>query len=496
MCGIIGIAGQRPVAGTLYDGLLLLQHRGQDAAGITTSNAGNLDTKLYMHRGKGLVRDVFAEQNIAALQGSFGIAHVRYPTAGSTDDINEAQPFYVNSPFGIALGHNGNLTNHIQLAQELFQQEYRHIYTGSDSEVVLNVFAHELSKQISEIKSTAIFSISPDSIFNSVEKLFNRCQGAYSVVTLIAGVGLVAFRDPLGIRPLAIGKTIENGVTETIVASESVAIEALGFDLIGDIAAGEAVFIDINLNVHRKIIKQSQQHPCIFEYVYFARPDSTIENVVVTQARYNMGAMLAKQVHNLGLADNIDVVMPIPDSGRPAAMELANVLGKPYREGFIKNRYIGRTFIMPGQSLRKKSVRHKLNVLRAEFAGKRVALVDDSIVRGTTSKEIIQMARDAGAKEVYFCSASPPVRHQNVYGIDMPTRKELIAHGRKIPEIANILGCDRVIYQDLNDLISAISSENPNLTHFDTSCFDGKYITGVSEEYLNLLENEKLIKKC
>lgn len=493
MCGIIGIAGRRPVASALYDGLLLLQHRGQDSAGIATTHAQSLSAKLHIQKGKGLVRDVFSEAQINALPGTFGIAHVRYPTAGSTDDINEAQPFYVNSPFGLALAHNGNLTNHIQLAQDLFRQEYRHIFTGSDSEVVLNVFARELSQQLTAINAGEVFTVNPEIIFNAVEKLFCRCQGAYAVVTLIAGVGMVAFRDPYGIRPLIIGQCEYQGERETIIASESLTVEALGFELIGEVAAGEAVFIDNNLNVHRKIIKKlAVIHPCIFEYVYFARPDSVMEKVPVAQARYNMGKMLAKTINKLGLANNIDVVMPIPDSGRPAALELAISLGRPYREGFIKNRYIGRTFIMPGQSLRKKSVRHKLNVLRAEFEGKRVALVDDSIVRGTTSKEIIQMARDAGAKEVYFCSASPPVRYQNVYGIDMPTRTELIAHGRKAPEIAEILGCDQVIYQELPDLISAINAENPELTNFETSCFDGRYITGVSEEYLNSIEQEKL----
>lgn len=491
MCGVIGIVGHRPVAPLLYDGLLLLQHRGQDAAGIVTER----DARLYMQKGKGLVRDVFLQKNIDQLPGNIGLAHCRYPTAGTANDVNEAQPFYVNSPFGIALGHNGNLTNPHVLARELFRHDLRHINTGSDSEVLLNVFAHELFRETQkrvqqQTLSPREIDITPEEVFNAVRGVHRRCQGAYAIVALIAGGGMVAFRDPHGIRPLSWGQS--DG--ETIVASESVAIEGLGFPLIGELPAGGAMFIDRLGLVHHAdqlLANPPPRTPCIFEFVYFSRPDSTIDQVSVYQARMNMGKMLANQVRRLNLQGQIDVVMPIPDSGRPSAMALADALGKPFREGFIKNRYIGRTFIMPGQTERKKSVRHKLNVLRQEFEGKRVALVDDSIVRGTTSKEIIEMARDAGAKEVYFCSASPPVRHQNVYGIDMPTKSELVAHGRTEPEVAEMLGCDRVIYQELSELVAAIREVNPALTAFDTSCFDGQYPTGISADYLQSLETSK-----
>lgn len=491
MCGVIGIHAKRPVADLLYDGLLLLQHRGQDAAGIITERSA----RLYIQKGQGLVRDVFTESTMLQLPGQIGLAHCRYPTAGSFSDVNEAQPFYVNSPFGIALGHNGNLTNHRLLANALLHQNLRHINTGSDSEVLLNVFADELFRETQ--KRGADFalgniSIDPEEVFNAVRGVFGRCHGAYSIVAIIAGAGIVGFRDPHGIRPLSWGQREGSAGLETVIASESVAVEGLGFSLRGEVPAGGVIFIDTEGQVHQRTLKTNVlPTPCIFEYVYFARPDSAIEKVSIYQARINMGQMLANQVRRLEVADKIDVVMPIPDSGRPSAMALADALGKPFREGFIKNRYIGRTFIMPGQQTRKKSVRHKLNVLRQEFEGKRVALVDDSIVRGTTSQEIIQMAREAGAKEVYFCSASPPVRHQNVYGIDMPTRSELIAHGRKAPEIAALLGCDRVIYQELPELIAAIQKENSALTQFETSCFDGNYVTGISEEYLQLLEQSK-----
>lgn len=495
MCGVIGIVGHRPVAPLLYDGLLLLQHRGQDAAGIVTER----DSRLFIQKGQGLVRDVFHQKHMLALPGFIGLAHCRYPTAGSVSDVNEAQPFYVNSPFGIALGHNGNLTNHHALARDLFRHDLRHVNTGSDSEVLLNVFADELVRETQQQQrdkenSSTDFELQPREIFNAIRGVFRRCRGAYAIVAIIAGAGMVAFRDPHGIRPLAWGQKNHGDGEETVIASESVAIEGLGFTLMGELPAGGAMFVDRHGTVHQENCliepENTATFPCIFEFVYFARPDSTIANVSVYQARMNMGLMLANQVRRLNLVDSIDVVMPIPDSGRPAAMALADALGKPFREGFIKNRYIGRTFIMPGQQERKRSVRHKLNVLRQEFAGKRVALVDDSIVRGTTSQEIIEMARDAGAKEVYFCSASPPVRHQNVYGIDMPTKTELIAHGRKAPEIAAILGCDRVIYQELPELIEAIQMENPLLKNFETSCFDGHYVTGISADYLKKLESD------
>ena len=486
MCGIIGAVAKTPVNQLLYDGLLLLQHRGQDAAGIATAASGR-GQSFYIHRGAGLVRDVFRTRNMRDLPGTMGIGHCRYPTAGSSINPAEAQPFYVNSPFGIVLAHNGNLTNAEHLKHEMFVQDLRHINTDSDSEVLLNVLAHELEK------STKNFKLDPVSIFAAVNKVHQRVKGAYAVLAMIAGYGLLAFRDPHGIRPLVIGKQINANGEEFLIASESVALEGLGFEFLRDVAPGEAVFIDLEGKLHSQVCAVGATlSPCMFEYVYLARPDSQIDGVSVYAARLKLGEYLAEKVRRLGLVDKIDVVMPIPDSSRPAAMQLANRLKLDYREGFIKNRYIGRTFIMPGQAVRKKSVRQKLNAIGVEFAGKNVLLVDDSIVRGTTSREIVQMARDAGARKVYFASSAPPVRFANVYGIDMPTRSELIAAFKNEGEIAVEIGADELIFQDLDDLQQAIRDVNPKLTKFETSCFDGCYVTGdITAEYLEAVENQR-----
>lgn len=480
MCGIIGIVGKNPVNQLLYDGLLVLQHRGQDAAGIVTCD-GNT---FFMHKSNGLVKDVFQTRHMRSLIGNAGIAHVRYPTAGSSSAA-EAQPFYVNSPFGIVLGHNGNLTNSEQLKSEMFRQDLRHINTTSDSEVLLNVLAHEIE---STSKSAVL---NTDMAFDAVEAVHRRCKGAYAVVAMIANFGLLAFRDPHGIRPLVIGKLETEKGTEYVVASESVALDVLGFTFMRDVEPGEAVFIDMDGNLFsRQCAKQSELTPCIFEYVYLARPDSLIDGVSVYQTRLDMGASLAEKIKREWSHLDIDVVIPIPDTSRPSALQVGIALGLEYREGFIKNRYIGRTFIMPGQALRKKSVRQKLNPIGVEFEGKNVLLIDDSIVRGTTSKQIVQMARDAGAKKVYFASAAPPVRFPNVYGIDMPSRDELLATNRTDEEICAEIGADGLIYQDLQALKDNISALNPRLVEFDASCFDGKYITGdVDENYLNRIES-------
>ncbi|MES1982224.1 MAG: amidophosphoribosyltransferase [Pseudomonadota bacterium] len=481
MCGILGIVGQAPANQILYDGLLVLQHRGQDAAGIATID-GNA---FHMHKGNGLVRDVFRTRNMRALLGNAGIAHVRYPTAGSALDHNEAQPFYVNSPFGIMLGHNGNLTNTEQLQQELFLEDRRHVNTHSDSEVLLNVLAHEL-----QANSTMRYRLDIKDIFAAVAGVHRRCQGAYAVVAVIAGYGLLAFRDAHGIRPLVVGSHDTGHGMEYLVASESVALDTLGFKFLRDIAPGEAVFIDFDGNFHsRQCAENPMLNPCLFEYVYLARPDSVIDGVSVYETRLHMGERLADKISRDWPQHDIDVVIPIPDSSRPSALQLANRLGLPFREGFVKNRYIGRTFIMPGQAMRKKSVRQKLNAISVEFKGKNVLLVDDSIVRGTTSREIVQMARDAGARKVYFASAAPPVRYPNVYGIDMPSRKELIATGRSDEEICREIGADKLIYQDLDDLKQAVRMANPAVRYFDASCFDGDYITGdITAEYLDTIE--------
>ena len=480
MCGILGVVAQSSANQLLYDGLLVLQHRGQDASGIVTAQ-GNT---FHMQKGGGLVRDVFRTRNMRALAGNMGIAHVRYPTAGSAESTAEAQPFYVNSPFGIVLGHNGNLTNASQLNQELFREDLRHVNTNSDSEVLLNVLAHELQR------STKKNQLDPAAIFAAVAGVHQRCRGAYAVVAMIAGYGLLAFRDPYGIRPLVFGSADTEQGTEYLVASESVALDTLGFKLIRDIAPGEAVFIDEGGNFYSKQCAANPTlNPCIFEYVYLARPDSVMDGISVYETRLNMGESLADKITKDMRHLDIDVVIPIPDSSRPSALQLANRLGLNFREGFVKNRYIGRTFIMPGQQQRRKSVRQKLNAMGVEFRGKNVLLVDDSIVRGTTSREIVQMAQEAGANKVYFASAAPPVRFPNVYGIDMPTRQELIATGRNDDDICREIGADHLIYQDLESLKRDVSRANPMVTQYETSCFDGQYITGdVTAEYLSIIE--------
>ncbi|MDG1454492.1 MAG: amidophosphoribosyltransferase [Methylophilaceae bacterium] len=480
MCGIIGVVGKNPVNQLLYDGLLVLQHRGQDAAGIVTCD-GNT---FFMHKSNGLVKDVFQTRHMRSLIGNAGIAHVRYPTAGSSSAA-EAQPFYVNSPFGIVLGHNGNLTNSEELKSEIFKQDLRHINTTSDSEVLLNVLAHEIEKT----SKSAV--LNNDMVFDAVANLHRRCKGAYAVVAMIADFGLLAFRDPHGIRPLVIGKMETEKGTEYIVASESVALDVLGFTMMRDVEPGEAVFIDMDGNLFSKqCAKNPQLTPCIFEYVYLARPDSLIDGVSVYQTRLDMGASLAEKIKREWGHLDIDVVIPIPDTSRPSALQVGIALGLEYREGFIKNRYIGRTFIMPGQALRKKSVRQKLNPIKVEFEGKNVLLIDDSIVRGTTSKQIVQMARDAGARKVYFASAAPPVRFPNVYGIDMPSRDELLATDRTDQQICDEIGADGLIYQDLQALEDNVLALNPNIKDFDSSCFDGHYVTGdVDVAYLSRIES-------
>lgn len=479
MCGIIGVVSRNPANQLLYDGLLVLQHRGQDAAGIVTCDGGT----FYMHKSNGLVQDVFHTRHMRNLRGNVGIGHVRYPTAGSSSAA-EAQPFYVNSPFGIVLGHNGNLTNSQQLKREMFRQDLRHINTNSDSEVLLNVLAHEIER-------TAYNSaLNTDMVFDAVAGVHRRCRGAYAVVAMIANYGMLAFRDPFGIRPLVIGKLETDSGTEYVVASESVALDVLGFKLVRDVAPGEAVFVDMDGNFYsRQCAENPVLSPCIFEYVYLARPDSVIDGISVYQTRLHMGESLAEKIQREWRHLAIDVVIPIPDTSRPSAMQLANALNLTYREGFIKNRYIGRTFIMPGQALRKKSVRQKLNPIGMEFKGKNVLLVDDSIVRGTTSQQIVQMARDAGANEVYFASAAPPVRFPNVYGIDMPSRSEFLANGRNDEEICREIGADALIYQDMDALVRDVRRGNSAIQRFDCSCFNGDYVTGdVSEQYLAEIE--------
>ena len=480
MCGILGVISRTPVNQLLYDGLLLLQHRGQDAAGIATARG----KAFSMHKASGLVRDVFRTRNMRALPGTSGIAHVRYPTAGSASNEEEAQPFYVNAPFGVVLAHNGNLTNSERLTDEMFLRDRRHINTASDSEVLLNVLANSLQASARGV------SLDPDTIFQAVGGLYRRVRGAYACVAEIAGYGLVAFRDPFGIRPLCYGIAETDSGTEYLVASESVALEGLGFRPVRDIGPGEAVFIDLDGNFHsRQCSAEASLNPCIFEYVYFARPDSVIDGVSVYAARLKMGERLADSIRTELRHGDIDVVMPIPDTSRPSAMQLAMKLNLDYREGFIKNRYVGRTFIMPGQAVRAKSVRQKLNAMSVEFKGKNVLLVDDSIVRGTTSYEIVQMAREAGANKVYFASAAPPVRFPNVYGIDMPTRGELIAHNRSDDEIRLAIGADALVYQTVENMKRSVTDVNPRLTSFEASCFDGHYITGdVTPDYLDRIE--------
>ena len=482
MCGIIGIVGFESVNHWLYDALTLVQHRGQDAAGIATCD-GN---RLVLRKGPGLVRDVFRADDMKRLSGHMGIGHVRYPTAG-TSAAAESQPFYVNSPYGIVMGHNGNLTNTNVLKQELFESDLRHINTRSDSEVLLNVFAHELQA----LKPSA--QVTSNDIFKTVEAVHRRCKGAYAVIGLLVGRGVFAFRDPLGVRPMVIGKRKVNGKLEYAVASESVALKGIGFELERDVAPGEAIFIDAAGKLScQQCADEPKLVPCIFEYVYLARPDSIIDNISVYKARLRMGEALAKKILREWLDNDIDVVIPIPDTSRTSALEVAFHLGVKYREGFIKNRYIGRTFIMPEQTERRKSVRQKLSPVDLEFQGKNVLLIDDSIVRGTTSGQIVEMARDSGAKKVYLASAAPPVRYPNVYGIDMPAATELIAHNRSIEQIAEIIGADGLIYQDLEDLKSAVRYDKASIDVFEACCFDGDYVTGdVTEEYLELLETER-----
>jgi len=483
MCGLVGVVAKNAVNQLLYDGLMVLQHRGQDAAGIVTAEGANFRS----HKGPGMVRDVFRTRNMRVLTGNAGIGHTRYPTAGSAWSVAEAQPFYVNSPFGIVLGHNGNLTNTAQLKSELFRQDLRHVNTNSDSEVLLNVLAHELQEGATNYK------LDPATIFAAVSGVYRRCRGAYSVVAMIAGYGLLAFRDPNGIRPLVFGRAETEEGYEYMVASESVALDSLGFQVVRDVAPGEAIFIDQDGTFYStQCVPGATLNPCIFEFVYLARPDSVIDGISVYETRLRMGISLAEKIKRQYQHLEIDVVIPIPDSSRPAAMELSKQLNLPYREGFIKNRYIGRTFIMPGQGIRRKSVRQKLNSIAMEFQGKNVLLVDDSIVRGNTSREIVQMARESGARKVFFASAAPPVRFPNVYGIDMPTREELIACGRTEAEVAREIGCDELIYQDLEALRDAVRSVNPKVANFEDSCFSGVYITGdITQEYLDGLETQR-----
>ena len=439
MCGIVGVVSSAPVNQLIYDALLLLQHRGQDAAGIVTQQ----ERKFFMHKAKGMVRDVFRTRNMRSLPGNCGLGQVRYPTAGNAYSEEEAQPFYVNAPFGIVLVHNGNLTNAQALKAELFSTDHRHINTESDSEVLLNVLAHEIEK------TTRGFPLQPQDVFDAVRRVHLRVKGSYAVIAMIAGHGVLAFRDPFGIRPLCLGR----GEGTVLIASESVALEGTSHKLERNVLPGEAVFIDLQGQLHaQQCAENPVLNPCIFEYVYLARPDSVMDGISVYQARLNLGETLAQRVISTVPPNEIDVVIPIPESSRPSAAQLAQLLGLPYREGFVKNRYVGRTFIMPGQSVRKKSVRQKLNVIASEFKGRNVLLVDDSIVRGTTSREIVQMARDAGARKVYMASAAPPVRYPNVYGIDMPTPDELVAHNRSVEEIRQLIGCDALIYQDVDGM--------------------------------------------
>ncbi len=482
MCGIVGLFSAGEALPVLYEALTVLQHRGQDAAGIATCS-GN---QFHLRKSKGLVRDVFYKRHMKRLVGHMGIAHTRYSTTGSTGS-NEVQPLYVNSPYGILLAHNGNLTNSNELREELIHKQRRHINTTSDTEILLNVFAHELQK------SSMGPGLTPTILFNSIKSVYERCQGGYAVVALISGHGLLAFRDPHGIRPLVIGRRQGEKGDEFMIASESVALDAVGFELLRDIAPGEAVFIDQDARIYTAICAPKPVlKPCLFEYIYMARPDSTIDKISVYHARLVMGQKLAQTIRKKIPIDLIDVVMPIPDSGRPAASEVARELQLPYREGFVKNRYVGRTFIMAEQSERQNSVKRKLNAMKAEFKDKHVLLVDDSIVRGTTCKKLIELAREAGAKKVYFCSAAPPIKYPNVYGIDIPSCKELVAYDQLESEVAENIGADAVVYQDLTLLIDALKHINPNIDAFETSVFDGVYITGnIDQTYFNLLEKSR-----
>ncbi|MBD2797666.1 amidophosphoribosyltransferase [Xenorhabdus sp. 18] len=481
MCGIVGIVGFTPVNQSIYDALTVLQHRGQDAAGIATIDGNN---GFRLRKANGLVKDVFETRHMLRLQGTIGIGHVRYPTAGSSS-ASEAQPFYVNSPFGITLAHNGNLTNAHELKKMLFENARRHVNTTSDSEILLNIFANELVQ-------FPHFPLEPDDIFSAVANMHKKIRGAYACVAMIIGHGIVAFRDPHGIRPLVLGKkTLEDGRNEYMVASESVALDTLGFEFLRDVASGEAIYITENGQLFtRQCAENPSLTPCLFEFVYLARPDSFIDKVSVYNARLRMGKKLGEKIAREWEDLHIDVVIPVPETSCDIALEIAHILNKPYRQGFVKNRYVGRTFIMPGQQERRKSVRRKLNANRAEFRGKNVLLVDDSIVRGTTSEQIVELAREAGAKKVYFASAAPEVRFPNVYGIDMPNANELIAHGREVDEIRQLIGADALIYQDLHDLVQAVREENPDIEKFECSVFDGIYVTkDIDQIYLDYLEN-------
>ena len=479
MCGLVGIVGKSDIAPDIYDALTVLQHRGQDAAGIMTCSGG----KFSQRKSEGLVRDVFRQHHMQRLSGSIGIGHVRYPTAGSSGTAL-AQPFYVNSPYGIALAHNGNLTNSEALARALFQSDLRHLNTDSDSEVLLNVFAHEL-------QTLGKLSPSAEDIFTAVAAVHRRCRGGYAAVAMLVNHGVVAFRDPNGIRPLVVGFRDGVGGREHMVASESVALDVLGYTMLGDVAPGEAIFIDINGELHRRqCAEEPKLRPCIFEHVYFARPDSLMDGISVYKTRMRQGEALARKILQERPDHDIDVIIPIPDTSRIAGQAMATELGIKFREGFMKNRYIGRTFIMPGQSQRKKSVRQKLNPVPLEFEGKNVMLVDDSIVRGTTCRQIIQMARDAGASKVYFASAAPPVRYPNVYGIDMPSASELIAHGRSVDEVCELIGADWLVFQDIDELVKCSAEGNVDVDGFDCSVFSGEYITGdVDQNYLDWVES-------
>ncbi len=481
MCGIVGIVGKKPVAQALYDALTVMQHRGQDAAGIVTWGEDGMN----MRKSNGLVRDVFRTRHMMRLTGNVGMGHIRYPTAGGAQR-SEAQPFYVNSPYGICLAHNGNLVNYGKLAELLTKEDRRHLSTTSDSEVLLNVFAHELQTRTNGRPT-------PEQIFDTVTAVHRRCSGGYAVVAMIIGHGIVAFRDPNGIRPIVVGRRETNAGPEFMVASESVALDLLQFEKLRDLQPGETIFIENDGVMHSRAYDGPTSYsPCIFEYVYFARPDSIVDDISVYKSRLRMGAQLAGQIVREWPDHDIDVVIPIPDTSRTAAVPVAYHLGVKYREGFIKNRYIGRTFIMPGQAERVQSVRHKLNAIDLEFKGKNVLLVDDSIVRGTTSRQIIKMAREAGARKVYFASAAPPVRYPNVYGIDMPAVSELIAHGRSNEKVEELIGADRLIYQDLHGLIRSVRHDNSIITQFDTSCFSGEYVTGdVTDDYLRALEEQR-----
>ncbi|HDZ9510060.1 TPA: amidophosphoribosyltransferase [Vibrio cholerae] len=478
MCGIVGIVGTTPVNQSIYDALTVLQHRGQDAAGICTIESN----RFRLRKANGLVRDVFEAKHMQRLQGNVGIGHVRYPTAGSSS-ASEAQPFYVNSPFGITLAHNGNLTNANQVRQKLFEKDRRHVNTTSDSEVLLNVLAHEID--------TVKGNVTADDVFRAISNVYRTIRGAYAVAAMIIGHGMIAFRDPHGIRPLCLGKREVNGQLEYMVASESVALDAVGFDFVRDVAPGEAIYATFDGELYTKQCADNPAlNPCIFEFVYFARPDSFIDKISVYSARVEMGKRLGERIKNDYSDLDIDVVIPIPETSCDIALQIAQAIDKPYRQGFVKNRYVGRTFIMPGQQQRKKSVRRKLNAIRSEFKDKNVLLVDDSIVRGTTSEQIIEMARDSGAKKVYIVSAAPEIRFPNVYGIDMPSANELIAHGRDNDAICKQIGADALIFQTLEDLVEAVRCGNPDIVKFEASVFNGEYVTGdIDQQYLDFLES-------